>query len=254
MKIKSFLLLLILITTISGCKSPKKIIYFSQDEIELDKVDNDYKLVFQKDDLVQITVTSRDVKSAIPFNLPIIGVDGSTEAAIGQPKFQNYLVDSTGNIIFPIIGKIKIEGLTREEVISKLFNMLSPSYIKDPIINIRLVNFRVTVLGDVKAPGTFIIPNERITILEAIGLAGDLNISGERVIQVIREEGNEKKIYEVDLLSKKSYTSPVYYLKQNDIIYVKPNFYKSQTAAFNPNTGLFISLGSVIIALLTLFR
>ena len=130
---------------------------------------------------------------------------------------------------------------------------LDPDYVKNPTINIFIANFRVTVSGDVARPGTFTIPNERISIVEALGLAGDLNPTGQRNnIKVIREEGGKKKIITVNLLSKEVFTSPVYYLQQNDLVYVEPNQAKSQYAAYNPNTGLFVSIASLLITLITL--
>ena len=127
-----------------------------------------------------------------------------------------------------------------------------PDYILDPNINIRIANYKVTVLGDVARPGSYPIPNERITILEAIGLAGDLNISGQRQNVIVHREEEGKKVqYQVDLLSKKIFTSPVYYLQQNDVVYVEPNYARIQSASANSNTSLFISIASVLVILIT---
>jgi polysaccharide export outer membrane protein len=236
-----------------SCVSKKKITYFQNDTINQAEVSNDYKTIFKPDDLLQIVISSQDIKSAIPFNLPAVNVSVSSEVAVGQPRLQNYLIDSNGEIDFPILGKIKVGGRTREEVIQTFKDKLNPKYIKDPTINIFITNFKVTVSGDVRRPGTFTIPNERITILEAIGLAGDLNISAKRDdVLVVREEGNKKVQYRVDLLSNSVFTSPVYYLQQNDFIYVDPNNAKAQSAATNQNTGLFVSIGSILISLMTI--
>lgn len=235
-----------------SCVSKKNIVYFQNDIIDQTKVSNDFVTTFKSDDLLRITVTAEDLEASIPFNLPAFGfsVDGNV---VGQPLQQNYLIDSQGFIDFPVLGRMKIAGKTREEVIDLFKNKLDPDYLKNPTINIFIANFRVTVTGDVLRPGTFTIPNERISIIEAIGLAGDLNPSGQRHnIKVIREEDGKKKIYNVNFLKQDVFTSPVYYLKQNDIIYVEPNKAKAQYAAFNPNTGLFISIASLIITLITL--
>ena len=134
-----------------------------------------------------------------------------------------------------------------------LKSKLSPAYVKNPTVNIRISNFKITVTGDVKRPGTYNIPNERVSILDAIGLAGDLNISGRRDnVLVFREEGRMKKEYRINLLSKKTYTSPVYYLQQNDVVYVEHNNAKIQSASYNQNTGLFITIGSVLISLISI--
>ena len=143
----------------------------------------------------------------------------STGRAVAQPMQQQYLVDSQGNIDFPILGKIKVGGKEREAVITEFKERLDPEYIKDPTINIFISNFKVTVTGDVARPGSFIVPNERITILEALGLAGDINISGKREnVMVVREEFGKKKVYRINLLSNELFTSPVYYLQQNDMV------------------------------------
>lgn len=236
-----------------SCVSKKNIVYFQNDNINQSEVSNSYKTIFKPDDLLQITVTAIDLEAVKAFNLPAVNYATTTNNAIGTPQQQSYLVDNDGYIDFPVIGKIKIAGLTREEAIQLLRNKLDPDYVKSPTINIRISNFKVTVLGDVQSPGTFTIPNERITILEAIGLARDLNITGVRKdVYVIREIDNKKIEFKVDLLSKELFTSPVYYLQQNDIVYVQPNKAKFQSASYNQNTGLFISIGSVLISLITL--
>ncbi|MFY0631411.1 MAG: polysaccharide biosynthesis/export family protein [Flavobacteriaceae bacterium] len=236
---------------LSSCVSKKSITYFQNDDVNQSLVSNSYKTIFKPDDLLQITISASNLESVRPFNLPTVTFDVTTTRATGVPQQQQYLINSKGEIDFPILGKLKIGGLTREETIKMFKDKLDPEYVKDPTINIRIANFKVTVMGDVKVPGTYVIPNERITILEAIGLAGDLNISGQRNnIKVTREEENKKVFYTVDLLSNKTFTSPVYYLQQNDVVYVEPNGAKAQSAATNQNTGLFVSIGSILISLI----
>jgi polysaccharide export outer membrane protein len=252
-KIKPNYILLLLTIGFSSCISNKTIAYFQFDEIDQEKVSNVYKTVFKPDDLLQITVASDDIAAVKPFNLPAVSFSAATNSAAGQIQQLSYLIDSNGEIDFPVFGKLKIGGLTREETIRMLKSRINPDYVKDPTINIRISNFKITVQGDVRSPGTFNIPNERVTILDAIGLAGDLNISGKRDnVLVIREEGALKKEYRVNLLSKKTYTSPVFYLQQNDIVYVEHNYAKIQSASSNTNTGLFISITGTLIAIVTL--
>lgn len=237
--------------TFFSCVSKKSITYFQNDEIDQSLVSNNYKTIFKPDDLLQIVISAQELETVRPFNLPVVTFDVTTTRATGIPEQQMYLIDSKGEIDFPILGKLKIGGLTREQVIELFKKKLDPEYVKNPTINIRIANFKITVSGDVRLPGTYTIPNERITIAEAIGLAGDLNISGQRHnVKVIREENGQKKVYIVDLLSNKTFTSPVYYLQQNDLIYVEPNNAKAQSAATNQNTGLFVSIGSIIISLI----
>ncbi|WP_299837406.1 polysaccharide biosynthesis/export family protein [uncultured Tenacibaculum sp.] len=248
-KVVIFIISLSLLLT--SCVSKKDITYFQNDQIDQAKVSNSYKTVFKPDDLLQITVSALDFESVKSFNLPAVSFATTTDRAIGTPNQQTYLIDNNGYIDFPVIGKLKIGGLTRNEAIELLKNKLDPDYVKNPTINIRIANFSVTVLGDVRRPGTYTIPNERITIMEAIGLAGDLNITGKRnTIKVFREINEKKVEFNIDLRSNKVFTSPVYYLQQNDLVYVDQNKSSSQDAAFNRNTGLFVSIGSIIVSLI----
>lgn len=250
---KVVLLILFLQFLITSCVSRKKIVYFQNDEIEQAKVSNSYKTIFKPDDLLQITVSSIDLEAVKPFNLPAVSYSTTSDGVAGAPRQQTYLIDKDGFIDFPVIGKIKIGGLTRNQAIEFLKNKLDPDYIKHPTINIRISNYSITVLGDVSKPGTYTIPNERITILEAIGLAGDLNITGKRnTVKVIRENNGKKLNYTVDLRTNKLFTSPVYYLQQNDILYVEQNRASSQDAAYNRNTGLVVSVASIVISLINI--
>ncbi|NCT11060.1 MAG: polysaccharide export protein, partial [Flavobacteriia bacterium] len=194
-----------------------------------------------------------DTEAVRAFNLAAVTYSTSSNSAIGVAQQQNYLVDNNGEIDFPVLGKLKVGGLNRNELIELLTNKLDPNYIKNPNINIRLANYKVSVLGDVRLPGSYTIPNERITILEALALAGDLNISGKRQnILVIREEDGKKIQYQVDLLSKQLFISPVYYLQQNDVVYVEPNYARIQSASSNSNTTLFISITGLFITIVSL--
>lgn len=249
----SYLLILIVTTLISSCVSKKDIVYFQNDKIDQTKVNNSYKTIIKPDDLLLISVTAKDLKAVKPFNLPVVTFSINTDRAIGNPIQQSYLVDNKGDIDFPILGKISVAGLTRNQAIAKIKALLDPAYVKAPKVNIRFLNFKITVLGDVRNPGSFTFPNERVTLLDAIGYAGDLNLSAERKkVIVIREEGDKKNKYVVDLLSNKVFTSPVYYLQQNDIIYVEHNNAKTQSAARNQNSGLFISIAGIIISIITI--
>jgi polysaccharide export outer membrane protein len=238
---------------ISSCVSRKDIAYFQFDEIDQKNVSNKYTTIFKPDDLLLITVSSEDLKSSQPFNLPAVVVSTTSSSVVGQPQQIPYLVDSNGEIDFPVLGKIKVGGMSREETILFLKNKLDPDHLRNPQINIRITNFKINISGDVLKPGTYTIPNERVTILDALSLAGDLNISARRDnILVIREEGNKRKEYRVDLRSNKFHTSPVYYLQQNDNIYVEPNFARMQSASSNTSTTLFISITGLIITIVSL--
>ncbi|WP_297815709.1 polysaccharide biosynthesis/export family protein [uncultured Polaribacter sp.] len=145
--------------------------------IDQEKVSNSFKTIIKPDDLLQITITALDIEAVRPFNLAAVNLSSTSNTAVGQAQQQTYLVDTNGEIDFPVLGKIKVGGLTRDETINLLKSKLSPEYIKDPNVNIRIANYKISVLGDVNRPGSYNIPNERITILDALALAGDVRIS-----------------------------------------------------------------------------
>lgn len=249
---KKITLLTIVTLILTSCVSRKEIVYFQNGTVNQENVSNSYKTILKPDDLLQITVSATNLEAVKPFNLPVVTYSVSTDRAVGNPIQQSYLVDNNGEINFPILGKLKIAGLTRDEAILFIENKLSPDYVKNPTVTIRINNYKVTVLGDVQKPGTYNIPNERITVLEALGLAGDLKITANRKdVMVIREEKGKKMQYKIDLLSNNVFTSPVYYLQQNDVVYVEPNKAASQDASYNRNTGLIVSIASVIITLIS---
>jgi len=250
---KKTLILILFALLLSNCVSKKKVIYFQYDEIDQSKVSNTYTTVIKPDDLLQITISALDQEAVRPFNLNAVAFLNGTDGIMGQPSQLNYLVDNNGEIDFPVLGKLKIGGLTRNELIELLKNKLDPEYVKNPNIVVQITNYKISVLGDVNRPGSFIIPNERITILEAIALAGDLNISAQRSdILINREENGKKTQYSVDLLSKNIFTSPVFYLQQNDVIYVKQNYATIQSAASNSSATLFISITGLLITIISL--
>jgi polysaccharide export outer membrane protein len=147
---------------------------------------------------------------------------------------------------------MKVAGLSTKSLATDLTKTLT-AYLKSPIVNIRLTNFKVTVLGEVKVPGSYTIPNERISIIEAIGLAGDLTIQGRRsTVLLIREQEGERKFVSIDLTNKKIFNSPYFYLAQNDVIYIEPNKTKVNSSAVGSNTGVILSSVSILITLITL--
>jgi polysaccharide export outer membrane protein len=248
---KIFFVLTIIV--LSSCVSKKDIVYFQNDEIDQAKVSNSYRTIIKPDDLLQITITALDIEAVRPFNLAAVTYATSSNSAIGVAQQQTYLVDTSGEIDFPVLGKLKIGGLSRNEVIDLLKRKLSPDYIKEPNVNIKIANYKISVMGDVRMPGSYNIPNERITILDALALAGDVNISGQRNnLLIIREEENKKVQYRVDLRSNALLTSPVYYLQQNDVVYVEPNYARIQSASSNSSTSLFISITGLIITIVSL--
>lgn len=212
--------------------------------------------VLQVDDLLSLTVWSADLELAAPFNktmdLPLATNSGYSQ---GNPTPNGYLIDKNGNIRIPIVGNIQVAGLSREQACLKIENALLP-YLDQSVVDIQIANFKVTVLGEVQNPGTYKIPNERLTILEAIGLAGDLRITGKRQnVKVLRQEAGKTVEYKIDLTKTDWMNSPVYYLQQNDVIYVEPNFtarYESTMAKYI--TPIVLSATSLVITTLILLR
>ncbi len=237
-----------------NCTPSKKVIYF-QGAISSNEANKNYALRFQTDDLLSVNIMGIDAETSKPFNLPTQTGMSSGGYEQGAPTAPGYLVDTDGNIDLPLIGKIKVAGLRRKEVIDSIKIKLKP-FLSDATVIVRILNFKVTVLGEVHKPGTFTIPNERITLPEAIGIAGDLSITGKRKnILVIRDQDGKKTEYRVDLTSKKLFESPVYYLNQNDLVYVEPNKAKINSSAYNPNTAsVLISATSLILTLFLVFK
>ena len=239
-------LLLIALFILTSCGSRQDIIYF-QDEPLSEAIENqnsDFELRFKTDDLLVINVSADDPETVAPFNLNVVSTNTSVIDAQGTLKMQTYLIDSNGNIEFPTLGTLKLAGLTRNEANALLKDKLSIYFKKDapPIVNIRLANFTVTILGEVKNPGTYTIQDEKISIPEALGLAGDLTIYGKRDnIKLIREVNGQKKFAKIDLTSVNVLNSPNYYLTQNDVIYVEQNNARVRASSFNQNNGVIIS-------------
>jgi len=234
---------------LSSCASKKEVVYFQNTgdfETLVDK--NSFTPKFKVDDLLSIYVSTLNPETSAPFNL----FRGASEGGIRAEQV-DYLIDKDGEIDFPVIGKIKIAGLSTEEVRGLLRDRLS-EYLKEPIINIRLRNFSVTVLGQVNRPGTYPVNGERITIMEAIGLAGDLTIKGIRDnVMVIRDFDGTKVYTRVDLTKKEAMSSPVYYLTQNDVVYIEPNQSAITASALDNRATIAISIASLLITSTVLF-
>lgn len=237
---------------LSSCVSRKKIAYFQNvSEVNLDDTQT-YQPAFKPDDLLMIIVSAPDTEAAIPFNLPAVSVMGANNTSIdlaqSQVQFQTYLVDKEGYVQLPVIGAFKIGGLSREVAVSGLVNTLK-KYIKNPIVNIRIMNYKISVWGEVMQPGTFVINSERITLPEALSKAGDLTVYGLRdKILVIREIDGKRTHNFVDITKADFINSPFYYLTQNDLVYVEPNKTKINSSAVGPNISIIISAASVILS------
>lgn len=242
-RVKNYVLILCVGAFIASCASKQDVVYF-QDAQDYETIisDNSHVNTYKIDDVISINVSTLDSEASLPFNVfKGVMTNGS------RPEQLDYIIDKQGNIDFPVLGEIKLVGLTPEETKNLLKEKLEP-YLKDPIINIRLVNFSVTVLGQVNKPGTYFVNGEQITVLEAIGLANDLNIKGMRKNVLVIRDFNGTKVYtRIDLTSKDALTSPVYYLTQNDVVYVEPNKSAVTSSTLDNRAGIAISVASLLI-------
>lgn len=249
------LLMIIILVLGSSCASRKDIVYFQnmeQRQAVMDKITYSFKI--QPNDLLSIVVSAYDLNAVRPFNLvsearPSTDITGVT---YNNTQQQGYLTADDGTIDFPVLGRIKVEGLTRTQLSELLVTKIS-EYVKDPIVTIRIVNFKVSVLGEVTRPGTYNVDGERLTLPEALGLAGDMTIFGRRDnILIIRDNGGTKEYKYLDLRDAEILNSPYYYLKQNDVIYVEPNNAQVQSSSFNRNSTIYISIASLLISVLVI--
>ena len=239
---------IVLLISMGSCVAKKEMLYL-QDAEGINALEAIVKVEpkIQQDDLLSINVSALDAEAALPFNL---FEAGGTVASI--PKPITYLVNSDGEINFPVLGKIKVEGFTTKEITNQVTEALMP-YILKPIVNIRLTNFKVTVLGEVQKPGTYPVPNERISILEAIGLAGDLTIQGKRkTVVLVREQNGKRTFVDIDLTNREILNSPYFYLAQNDVLIVEPNKSKINSSAVGANTGIILSSISFLISIVAI--
>jgi polysaccharide export outer membrane protein len=242
-----FLVATVLMVSLGSCVSKKEVLYL-QDVEGVRVLEEIVKVApkIQQNDILSINVSALDAEAALPFNLFEAGNTTSI------PKPITYLVNSDGDINFPVLGKIKVEGYTTKEITNQLTEALG-IYIKNPIVNIRLTNFKITVLGEVKSPGTYPVPNERISILEAIGMAGDLTIQGKRkTVVLVREQNGKRTFVDIDLTSREILNSPYFYLAQNDVLIVEPNKSKINSSAVGANTGIILSSISFLISIVAI--
>ncbi len=248
-KMKFNLLYALAMLFLVSCNPAKNLAYFSdlpENTTYSEKINNVTEPKIQPDDLLSITVSSLNPEANALFNKGIIFSAGNAAASASKSADEGYLVNSDGEVEFPVLGKVKLSGLTKQEAKAKLITELN-KYLKDPSVSIRFLNFRVTVIGEVTRPATFTIPSEKINLLEALGLAGDMTVYGKREnVLLIREENGIRKMTRIDLNSKQAFNSPYFYLQQNDVVYVEPNKMKQvQATTSTRNITILLSVISV---------
>lgn len=252
---KKSTLLLLIIAILTSCNASKEIVYMQ----DATSGTNESHIAFrnikiQPRDKLSIIVSSKNPELSSLFNLQMVNTGGDQNVLMGGQQLRQlgYTVDNTGSIDFPIFGRIKVEGLTREELSELVKKKIKDeNYIQDPIVTVEFANLKFSVLGEVKSPGIYSIEGDRLTILEAIGMAQDLTIYGKRDnIMVVREENGIRTSYHLDLRSSDFFNSPAYYLQQNDVVYVQPNSVRAGQSSINENSFKSVTLWTSITSLL----
>ena len=243
---------------LASCGSQKDVPYFQNSEsVDLTKSQYLYDARIMPKDQLTITVSTMDEQAAAPFNMTVpTPYSVNNRSTYSQAMLQTYLVDNDGMINFPVVGQLKVGGLTKSETEKMIEEKIRP-YMADgenPIVTVRMTGYQISVIGEVARPGTFTVSREKISILEALAQAGDLTIYGQRKnVQLIREDATGKKsIYVFDLTDADIINSPYFYLQQNDVIYVTPNKVKAQNSSVGSMTTLWFSATSILISLTSL--
>lgn len=246
---KSILTTFLLVVLLQSCASKKDILYFQDAanyaSVPLAKV----TAVIQSNDILSITVSALVPETALPYNIQALG-NGGTSPNIETMKLQGYLVSLEGGIVFPILGNIMVQGKTTAQVEQDLKMILeNGGHLVNPKISIRILNAKVTVLGEVNRPGTFTFTEQYITLTQALGYAGDLTINGKRNdILLIRESDGLRTIMHLDLTTANWMNNPNYAIRQNDVLVVNPNNPKVKTAGYIGNTGTVLTIASLLLS------
>ncbi len=255
-KILFYLLMPIVAMLMWSCGSSKNVAYLQDesdgmfDEAYAAQTVAMYDARIMPKDLLTITVTATEPEAVRPFNLVMPSFSSSTSTTIaGQPQLLTYLVDNGGYVNFPVIGQIQLKGLTKNQAEDKIMGLLM-DYIKEkPIVSVKFVNYKISVVGEVARPNTFTIVNEKVNIFEALAMAGDMTIWGRRDnVKIIRENAEGKKsIILMNLNDRNVIYGDNFYLQQNDVVYVEPNNVKAQNSSIGQATTLWLSGASILI-------
>ncbi|MEM9526804.1 MAG: polysaccharide biosynthesis/export family protein [Bacteroidota bacterium] len=241
------------ILLLTSCVPHRDLVSFNEAPLPIgqtEEIANALELKIQPNDLLRIEVQSIDPEAALPFNQMTTGEGLAQMSAENRQLFRGYLVDQDGFIDFPVVGRIGVEGRTLESLQEFIRTELQ-TYLKSPVVNARFLNLKVTVLGEVAQPGVVSLLNSRVTILEAIGLAGDLSDYANRSnILIVREEDGKRSYERLNLQADDVFTSPYYYLQQNDLIYIEP--IRARTATVADPGQRIVSYGTAVLSLAAL--
>ena len=248
---------LVVVSLFSSCQSYKKVPYLQDAEVvsQVRQEESLYDAKIMPKDLLTIVVSCTSPELAIPFNLTVATQNNvATTSTTIQPVLQQYLVDNEGKINFPVLGELKVGGLTKRQAEAMIVDKLKPYLKETPIVTVRMVNYKISVIGEVARPGTFTISNEKVNLLEALAMAGDMTVWGLRDnVKLIREGADgRQQIITLDLNKAETILSPYYWLQQNDIVYVTPNKAKARNSDIGNSTSLWFSATSILVSLASL--
>ena len=251
----TFFALSVLALAMASCRSAREVVYMQDSYTEdIQKITNFQDIKIKPGDMLSIFVSHKEPTLSALFN-PQGSSPSGASSSLGQ-RLSGYTVDLEGNIDFPIVGRIKVAGLTRSELSTMIRNKLDEDgLLKDAVVTVAYQNFNISVLGEVNNPGKFTVESDRVSLLDALAMAGDLTIYGRRdSVMVIRETEGERRVMFNNLLSKDVLNSPSFYLQQNDVVYVKPNRIKAQQSGINQNNnvGVWLSAASLLTTVLML--
>lgn len=249
---KNIYILGLLVLFLQSCATKKEILYFQDANVlEAQRITYETPKI-QPNDILNISVSALVPETALPYNKQLPMTTAST--TLDLLKLQGYLVSTTGDIVFPVLGTLKVTDKTTAQLEKDLQQLLEKGgHLLQPTVSVRLLNAKVTVLGEVRNPGTYSFTEQQISLPQALGYAGDLTINGERNnVLLIREEAGLRTITHIDLTETDWFNSPYYYIKPNDFIVVNPNGPKVKSAGFIGNTGTLISVLSVILTSIVL--
>lgn len=237
--------------TLFSCKTQQvKLTYFDNASEGTVLGSNDYEILIAPDDELMITISSLVPAATGPYNLPITNYT-KNELLPGQNtqlQYSTYLVDTKGDIDMPILGKVHVAGFTTNQIKENLRDLVSKS-VESPVVTVKLVNFKVNVIGEVNAPGAYTVNRERYSVLDALAAAGDLSIYGLRdQVYIIREENGAKTFHHLDITDANIVSSPYFYLRQNDVVYVAPNKVRIENSKYNQNNAYKLSVISTIVS------
>lgn len=252
-----FLQFAALLFVLTSCSSYKNVPYLqnsNEPESQIQQSQMFDARIQPKDILLINVVSPMDPSASMVYNLTVGTPYEQRSSLTSQASLQTYMVDNEGYINFPVIGKLKVVGMTKNELEEMILSKIESAFVHKPVVTVRFQNFKISILGEVASPGVYNIPNEKVSIFEALALAHDMTIYGRRDnVKIIREDNNGKKeIHEINLNDISLLNSPYYYLQQNDIVYVTPNKAKSKNSDIGSSTSLWFSATSILISLTSL--